>query len=149
MAISAPQLVVLTLSTGANPEYPANSFFSAAARALPRTGVGDPVPAASEGCTLEKQQIETKGKPPTCGGWSVKICMRGVAMAVQASLAQSTLGFISACDITFQVAHSLLWSLLCVGFWRRVKMLLFSFFCVGDSDLQSAEFYLGFTSASE
>lgn len=39
-------------------------------------------PQASEGYTSEKEQKETKGKPPKCAGWSVKIHMRGVMMAV-------------------------------------------------------------------
>jgi len=62
----------------------------------------------SEGYTSEKRQNETKGKLSKCGGWPVKIRMSGVMMAVQAHLLQSTLKFISAYDVTSQVAHSLL-----------------------------------------
>ena len=71
--------------------------------------------------------------------------MSGVMMAVQAHLLQSTLKFISAYDVTSQVAHSLLWSILCVG----QTLWIFSFFCLGDSNLQSVEFYLGLTCVSE
>lgn len=57
---------------------------------------------------------------------SSSVNVRAVMMSIQASLMQDTLKLVSASHAASQAAHSLLWSMLHTGYYRKAKRLFFS-----------------------
>lgn len=124
--ISVPQLAALTLGIGAGSEHSANTFCSAA---LPQAGVDGPcsIQRVHNGKATEPRENHQSGGAGLC-----KCVWEASWWLSRASLAQNTLRFISVYDVPAQVAHSLLWPWLWVGFWRKVKRLvLLLFLCRG------------------